>query len=226
MLIKRLFRVIALVGATIGVSVAADFSNIRKYVYPVVIGQPTNSVTVQAIISSGSAIIIAPGYAVTAAHVVPPTPREMMSIHHGGQLIRATPVKIDHDKDLALLAVNIDCPCAPVATRALELDDVVYSVGFPMYLMYGVQFVTTGTVQGAFRGNTVTTSLTAPGGSGGGVFAKENRDYKLVGIAVAIAATPVGPRVMNIEMEHNWITFSVTVSTLRQFLKGTSVALR
>lgn len=204
---------------------AAEFSVIRSYVYPVVIGQSTSAPDIQAVVSSGSAIVIAPGYAITAAHVVPATARELMSIHIKGKLVRATPVKIDRERDLALLSLNIGCPCAPLGEKVPEIDDMVYSVGFPLYLMYGVQFVTSGTVQGVFQGDTVTTSITAPGGSGGGLFAKEGKEYKLVGLSVAIASTPLGPRLIQLEQEHNWISFSVTVNSIRAFLKGTAASV-
>jgi len=207
------------------IAAAADYSVIRSYVYPVVIGQSTSTSDVQAVISSGSAIMIVPGYAITAAHVVPTTSRELMSIHVQGKLIRATPVKIDRERDLALLAVNINCPCAPLGGRTPNIDDLVYSVGFPLYLMYGVQFVTLGTVQGAFQGNLVSTSNTAPGGSGGGLFAKEGNKYKLVGLSVAIASTPLGPRLINLEQEHNWISFSVTINSIKTFLNGTAASV-
>lgn len=203
----------------------AEYSVIRQSVYPVIVhasAGPRNAT----VVSSGSAVMIDRGYALTAAHVVPESSSQSMYIITGKQSVVAVPVKIDRAVDLALLSVNIPCPCAILATHQPARDDDVWAVGYPMFLTYDVQFVTTGTVQGMFQGNIVSTANTAPGGSGGGLFSKEKTGYRLAGISVAIATTPIGPRLFSIEAERNWMMFSVPVSTIRSFLTGTPEADR
>lgn len=199
----------------------ADYSVTRQYVRPAIISQVTSQPGYETVTSSGSVVVIAPGYAITAAHVVPETQNNTIFIFDGIRLVKAKPIKIDRVRDLALIAVPIKCPCAPIAYEIPSIDDPVVAVGFPLYTTYRLQLATTGTIQGSHNDNIVTTSTTAPGGSGGGLFAKVGDEYQLIGVAVAIASAPIGPRVMGIQQEYNWLTFSVPVSTIRSFLRNT-----
>lgn len=198
---------------------AADYTPTRQYVHPVII---TTSYTLpHRVVGSGSAVMVAPGYALTAAHVVPLTDEYKMVIQTNLRQVAAIPVKIDRTKDLALLAVDLKCPCAPKATKLPSIDEQVVNVGFPLYGIYRIQLATQGTIQGFYSNAVVTTAATAPGGSGGGLFAKEGDAYRLVGITVAIASAPVGPRMMSIEQEYNWLAFGVPIGTIRKFLHNT-----
>jgi S1-C subfamily serine protease len=206
---------------------AADYSVIRQYVYPVLISSVEAgalSGKSEVVVGSGSAVSVQSGYMITAAHVVPTNAANKMYVMRGDQLVRAVPIKIDRGLDLALLSVAIPCPCAPLAgPERIEVDSPIFTVGFPMYMTYGVQIVSQGNIQGNFQNNIVSTSVTAPGGSGGGLFTKLETQYKLIGITVAIATSPIGPRVMNLEQEHNWVSFSIPMSNIRTFLRGTQV---
>jgi S1-C subfamily serine protease len=206
-------------------STAADYSGIRQTVYPVIVHAPSG-VRHDVNVTSGSAVVLDKGYALTAAHVVPTSSRDEMIVITSKGSVKAVPVKIDRERDLALLSVDVSCPCAELAQKPIYVDDQVWDVGYPMYLTYDVQFVTIGTVQGWYRGNIVATSMSAPGGSGGGLFAKEGKKYKLVGISVAIATAPTGSHFFNGEQERNWMMFSVPITTIRSFLVGTPVANR
>ena len=215
-LLVGLFLSLPLLGHT------ADYSIIRQYVYPILVGALEESGAgseKHSIISSGSAVMIQSGYALTVAHVVPVERRNVMFIIVNNQPLRAVPIKIDRDKDLALLSVSHKCPCATLTTKDVGIDDAVHSVGYPLYTVHGVQIISTGNVQGWSGDKLVTSTITAPGGSGGGVFTKEGDMYKLVGITVAIASSPLGPRILNIEQEQNWLSFSIPTNQIRTFLK-------
>lgn len=223
--IIRVVVSILLVGA--GAVHAAEYSSIRQYVYPVVVSTTGSTPSKnEIVIGSGSAVVIQAGYMLTAAHVIPATAADRVYIVRGDQYLRAIPIKIDRNADLALLSVAVTCPCASIAgPERIEIDTPIFSVGFPMYMMYGLQLLTQGHLQGGFMNNMVSTTVTAPGGSGGGLFTKLETQYKLIGITVAIASSPIGPRVMNMEQEHNWVSFSVPSATIRTFLRGTPVKL-
>jgi S1-C subfamily serine protease len=224
-MVKRLICAILAVIPILGV--AAEHSIVRQYVHPVIITQPSQSdSSLQTIIGSGSVVTVAPGYVLTAGHVVPGTSRDQMFVVYNRKRVRAIPVKIDRSRDLALLSVDIACPCAPLATTMPEIDDVVVATGFPLYMTYSLQLLSVGNVQGEYLGNIVTTSTTAPGGSGGGVFFKEKSVYELIGVTVAIGSNPLGPRLMQIEQEYNWLTFSVPVSSIKTFLRGTPAEMK
>lgn len=204
---------------------SAEFSIIRSYVHPVLIGKDTSVSGVKNILSSGSGIAVAPGYVLTAAHVVPQAIGSTLYLKTD-TLHTAKVVKIDRERDLALLSTKVACPCTPIAKKVPSVDDEVYTVGFPLYLLYGTQVVTSGHVQGTYQGDTVSTTHTAPGGSGGGMYVKEDGEYRLAGIAIAIASTPIGPRALHLDQEQNWLMFSVPMPAIRDFLKGTPVTLK
>lgn len=201
---------------------AAEYSVVRQYVHPILIAQPSpTDPSIQMIIGSGSVVIVASGYAITAAHVVPETPKESLFVIFNNRRYKATPIKIDREKDLALLSVDVSCPCATLATTLPLIDDVIVSTGYPLFTTYRIQLLTIGNVQGMYLNNLVTTTHTAPGGSGGGIFYKEKTGYNLAGITVAIGSNQVGPRVMQIEQEYNWLSFSVPAVDIRTFLRNT-----
>lgn len=184
----------------------------------------TNDSRPSTVTSSGSAVMIQPGYALTAAHVVPVSSLQSMYLIEDGKSIEATPVKIDRDRDIALLSLKLGCPCIPLATKAPAVDEQVYTIGYPMYLSYGVEFLTTGTVQGTAGGNLISTATTAPGGSGGAMFVRDGTTFKVGGITVAIATTTVGPTLLGYKNEYNWVAFSVPAPVVRAFLAGTPAA--
>lgn len=205
---------------------AAEYSSVRKYVYPIIVSQLSAQPGLEVVVSSGSGVSIANGYMVTAAHVVPDTPKESMYVLANGRQLKAKPIKIDRVRDLALLSVPVPCPCAPISIVTPPVDEQVYSVGFPLYSTYRVQLLSSGLIQGIVQDNIVSTTVTAPGGSGGGLFAKIGDEYQLVGVTVAIASASLGPRVMNLEQEYNWLSFSVPVEVIRSFLRNTPVIPR
>jgi S1-C subfamily serine protease len=125
---------------------------------------------------SGSAVVIAPGLVLTAAHVA----------INDNLLINGKPtkvIKIDQKKDLALLIASVDCPCASLG-EDVNLDDEVLAVGWPLGHL---EMATKGRVQGWMDGLVLTNSTIAPGNSGGGLFAFQESKWKLVGVTIQVA---------------------------------------
>lgn len=145
---------------------------------------------------SCSAITVAPGLVLTAAHCV-----EGMTgvIGHSNDRL-----------DLALVqSPTVQCPCARIADREADRDEIVYVVGFPHGLG---QVVSIGTSQGVFDHEgmpygrrLVTTATVAGGNSGGGVFVFRDGQFQLVGVLV--------------EMIGN-MSMAVPLADVRPFLAG------
>lgn len=213
---------------------SADFTPARQYVKPIIAYYQTDSakdvdkktgriIPVQAGFS-GSGVVIAPGYMLTAAHVMSHSGLDMFVRLSDTEVKFAKAIKVDKDVDLALVRVAVQCPCAPIGSDMPTIDEAVVSIGFPYYLLYETQLATEGRVQG-FRGfQVISTATTAPGGSGGGLFGKEDGVWKLNGIVTNIASTPLeglqGPG----RQLHTWFQFSTGTKTIRSFLIGTPAA--
>jgi len=102
-------------------------------------------------------------------------------------------LRVDPEKDLALLMVAVNCPCATLATRPVLVDQPVIAVGFPFHHVLGAQIMTDGRVQGtAPTGQTIFTAPVARGNSGGGLFVREGGRYKLAGIVVGVVRDGMG----------------------------------
>lgn len=203
-------------------SASEDHTQMRQYVYPVVTAVTslrTGSIPREIATSSGSAVLIKPNYLLTAAHLIPTNPSIKMYIKINGALIKTTPIKIDRRLDLALIYAKAPCPCSPVRDIAMPpIDAVVYSVGYPLYLQYQMQLMSTGSIQGYFKGKLVTTAPSAPGGSGGGIYSYVDGKYELVGINVAIATDDDSISKLLVQ-EHNWISFGIPLPVIRRFIK-------
>lgn len=215
---------------------SADFTPTRQYVKAVLAYYQQDSakeidkktgkyIPIQAALS-GSAVVIAPGYVLTAAHVMSHSGLDMFIRMSDTDVRYAKAIKIDKDVDLALLRASVECPCVSIASAMPSIDEPVVSVGFPYYLLYDTQFATEGRVQG-YRGfQVISTATTAPGGSGGGLFVKEDGIWKVTGIVTNIASSPLeglqGPG----RQLHTWMQFSVGPKAIRSFLVGTPAAVK
>lgn len=152
---------------------------------------------------SGSVVMVAPGLALTAAHVA-----MNENLYINGKLTKT--IKIDEERDIALVSVALDCPCAPLGNMP-NLDDKVVAVGWPLG---AVEFATEGRVQGWDRFRIWSSSPIAPGNSGGGLFAFQAGEWKLVGITVEVAGLNLGFFGMPVVT----MTRSVDVDTIMYFI--------
>ncbi len=204
------------------ISQRAEFSVIRDYARPILIKRKASflSLSGDQIVGSASAIVIAPGYATTSYHVFGGIPKDVTVVHVmlvDEDEITVKMVAKDEDNDVVIIKGNFKCPCAPLTKKRPYQDQEAYAVGFPAYSMVQSQFVTWGHVQNKpDAAYILTTTNTGPGGSGGGIFVKEDGKWKLAGIVTAIGRTPLAP---NVAQEYNWMLFSSPVSNVQELLK-------
>ena len=154
---------------------------------------------------SGSAVVIAPGLVLTAAHVAV----------NDNLLINGKPtktLKISKDVDLALVQAQVDCPCVKLG-ESPSIGDSVVAVGWPLGK---IEYATPGSVQGWADGMLWTDTTIAPGNSGGGMFAFQNGEWKLVGITVQVAGMGWG-FMGGLPVMH--MVRSVTTHQIEDFLK-------
>ena len=212
------------------IDVKPEFSVVRDYVALWFVVIPTTEKEKkevgpgydEKIIANGSVVIISPHFAITAAHLFgEDVPDGRKGVQRTDEReITYTLVKKDEKHDLALITGDFRCPCAPIASVNPSADQDAYAVGFPLFSWYGLQILTKGLVQGISMGMLATTTAMAPGGSGGGVFVKQNGQYVLAGVISSIGTMPIGPGVLKIQQYMNWITFSISAETMHEFLKG------
>ncbi len=186
--------------------------NIRNTVVPLIITD-SNPLETRRLIASGSGVIIGPKYIITAAHVVSQKGNLLIFRYTSPDRppVQLTVVKINEELDLALLTGDVDCPCASFSATPPELDQTIYSVGFPLFHSYGLQILTTGSFQGTTNNYFATTNTTAPGASGGGIFTKTHGVIDSIGIN----------KFDGVIQLQTWITFSVTNNSISEFLKDT-----
>jgi S1-C subfamily serine protease len=152
---------------------------------------------------SGSAVMVAPGMALTAAHVAVND-----NLHILGKPTKT--IKIDEERDIALVSVDLPCPCAPLGSMP-NLDDRVVAVGQPLG---EAEFATEGAVQGWDVARIWSSTPIAPGNSGGGLFAFQYGKWKLVGVTVEVAGLNLG----FIGIPVITMTRSVDVETIKRFI--------
>lgn len=197
------------------VGAASEFQTIRQYVKPLLVREAD---TKGRIVGVGSAIVITPHLAITAGHMFKDSNQRHYVVVNGREQ-EVRPIKLNKSRDVAVVSGKFSCPCAPIGEMPVSVDQDVVSVGFPLYTLYNVQFLSRGSIQSLdMEGFLVSSTSTAPGGSGGGLFRWERGEYRLVGLVAAIGMTPIGPANLNIIQEYNWITFSVPLETIRFFL--------
>ena len=125
---------------------------------------------------TGTGVMVAPGFMVTAAHVV--ESGDMM-VDTGRGVTDMEVIYADQFNDLAVLKVELDCPCATLAEAQPVITSAVMAVGFPIGLPHRV--FTMGFIQAVDTadGTILHTANTVGGMSGGGLF---NRAGRLVGL--------------------------------------------
>jgi S1-C subfamily serine protease len=185
------------------------------------------------VINSGSVVVIAPGYAVSAWHVFAttsefPANTDVKYIAHISpsktETVEFTVLAKNVERDLALLKGEFKCPCAPIGIREPELDTQVYAVGFPSPATYDqLQLVSRGTMQGMSSGWYATTTSITSGVSGGGLFQKQDGEYRLVGIVKAIGRANIegASPALGISQQLGWLTFSIPFTHVRDLFNKT-----
>ncbi len=157
---------------------------------------------------NGSGVMIAPNRMLTAAHVADIL-TETNPLFVEGKKVRKV-LKIDRDRDIALLDVDADCPCAPLGDLP-KIDEAIIVVGYPINKAIQVQIITTGTYQGLIADKTrlVTTAPASFGNSGGGLFLFHNGKWELIGILVAMSGQ--NSSVPFVGVPYNDVTFSTRI---------------
>lgn len=163
-------------------ALGADYSSIRNATYPVFVQDETGDT-----IGSGSGVMIAPTIMLTAAHIVADSAPEQIKI--GIDNVSVVTVTLDTKLDLAVLRVQLGCPCVPVSKTIPAIDTKVVTIGYPLYpLMNGVQYATNGLIQGVVGHGLYISSPIMSGNSGGGIFVNfPHVGWRLVGVAQKIA---------------------------------------
>jgi S1-C subfamily serine protease len=204
-----------------------DHSVIRDYAHLVLLKKSTFALQ-SVLVGSGTAIVIAPGYALSARHVFDTAAEggATVTMMNGDKEIPVEVVKKTEGTDTVLISGKFGCPCAPIALSMPEVDTEVFGVGFPLYHLYGVQYVTQGHYQGStLRGNERLAAITthaSRGGSGGGVFFKQDGVWRLFGILSSIGFSHLGPPSLGLKQEHSWITFAVPLDDIKTLIKDTN----
>ena len=208
--LKGFLALVTLSMSFVGTSIYLDYSSFdtpRSYVYKIYnLREGCTELDSACEGGSGSAVVIAPGLALTAAHVA-----VNKNLYINGKPV--TTVKIDEERDIALVSVALDCPCATIGSMP-NLDDKVVAVGWPLG---AVEFATEGRVQGWDVFRIWSNSPIAPGNSGGGLFAFQMGQWKLVGITVEVAGMSLGFFGMPVVT----MTRSVDVNTIMYFIHHT-----
>lgn len=151
----------------------------------------------------GSMVMIAPGLALTAAHVAV----------NKKLLVNGKPTKVlksNEELDLALVQVQQDCPCIKLGVIP-ALDSPVVAVGYP--LDEG-QWATVGTAQSYKPTRLTSNTPIAFGNSGGGLFQFQAGQWKLVGITIQVAGANLG--FMGVPVFH--MVSSVDINTIKRFI--------
>jgi len=177
-----------------------SYSAPRDYVHKIVAGE-----------SAGSAIVIAPGYALTAAHVV----RGEAPLFING--LKVVSKWFDVHKDLGLVYIpGLECPCAPLADGFPLQDTPIVTVGYPMGK---VQYATEGRVQEVANENIPRLYVSSPvifGNSGGGTFQWSwVHGWELVGVLVEVEGFT--PFIQPYFITH--MARIVPITTIHEFLK-------
>lgn len=199
----------------------SKYSQMRDVVVPIIVTEVSDAdkgPSKESLTGSGSGVVIGPTYILTAAHLIDTNGTyKLYRFISQSSLNSLKIIKIDRKLDLMLLSSNaVKCPCATFSRIPPNIDDNVYTVGFPIFTKYWTQIVSPGIMQGSIDEKFVTSNVSAPGSSGGALFIEENNSYRWVGIIDEIG-------LYDGQMQ-NWMTFSITNNSIVEFLKDTTAS--
>lgn len=184
---------------------------------------------VSASTSWGSGFMVAPGYLLTAHHVVKNSDDFLVGPTSGNRWVKAELAQIDARLDLALIKVGLDLPTLRLSPDAMVPPGLEVSViGFPQPRVQGMgKKITQGIVNG-YRSDAaqrVDTSLmqisaeVAQGNSGGPVFAP---DGTVIGMVLRKLST--APAIANNQDIPVNVNFALRSAVLVQFLERAGVS--
>lgn len=148
--------------------------------------------------SNASGVIVGHGQVLTVAHALDDigTSGLRVSVEIAGHFREAKVLRIDLEKDLALLSVDTaDLKPASMGTKGLSELEQVWAVGFPLALE---QRTTLGLFQRVDGGRLYSNVHVNSGSSGGGLFRCQGGAYELVGVLRAFIAYRIGDELVNI----------------------------
>lgn len=173
-------------------------------------------------VSSG--VMIAPKVMLTAAHVVSNQP-ENSTFFVGGKPAKV--LRADQGKDLALLMVELGCPCASLGETPTPNTEVV-KIGFPKHSTIALQVVTYGRAQGVAGGEAkgllLHTANMTHGDSGGGVFVRHLFGWRLVGITSQMVNGRGYSHFGPVGVPLAYLSLAVTAEAVKEFLNSASVS--
>jgi len=133
--------------------------------------------------AAGSAVVVHPEYAVTAAHLwVSSQEDEMVNADDDTALEL---VYFNKELDIAIVKLeDYDGPVAQISLKEIDLLDKVFIVGWPLNVM---RTVAEGSFVGMYRNSLFSTAPSISGKSGGGLFACHNGEPYVTGIISSVA---------------------------------------
>ncbi len=160
--------------------------------------------------SHASGVVVDHGRVLTAAHAVQGASR--FFVRTGHQFLQADLVSVDHDSDLAVLAVDTgDIRPLSLAPGALGASEPVWAVGFPR----ARELATSSGVFQRVAGGAVHTSASIDSGqSGGGLLSCLRGEYVVAGMLRGYGAYRSGEQFVKLDNH----SVSVAADTIRHFL--------
>lgn len=160
----------------------------------------------------GTAVQVAEGVFLTAAHITHTAPEESdypaFYVNQPGKRLPVGDI-LHESNDVALVTVPAaDCPCVPIGAAPPRVNDEVFTAGYPLLNFRARSTVRNATVTIGLIQEKVsakegvekpipypwyfTTVRVSPGNSGGGLFHKQDGELRVVGVASAHPGLPLG----------------------------------
>ena len=161
--------------------------------------------------SHASGVVFERGRVLTAAHAVQGASR--FFVRTGEDFRRADLISVDHDADLAVLAIDTgDIQPLPLAGVELASHEPVWAVGFPRARG---QEMSTGVFQCVTDGAVHTSASIDSGQSGGGLLSCSGGEYAIAGMLRGYGAYRSGDGFVKLDNH----SVSVAARTIQHFLR-------
>ncbi len=164
--------------------------------------------------SHASGVVFAPGRVLTAAHAVQGASH--FFVRTGRDFRRADLISVDHDADLAVLAIDTgNIRPLPLSNTDLSSRERVWAVGFPR--AKGLE-MSAGVFQRLDGGAVHSSASIDSGQSGGGLLSCDRGEYAIAGMLRGYGAYRSGDRYVKL----NNHSVSVAAGTIHRFLSATA----